>query len=104
MDPDRPFHVPLSRLDPAHPPPAIGSDPTQDDEDPGTATAYIAEPLKRAYSPYTIEGMIQGTGKFAEAASKRGGSAKLLVGVIVTSFLLALALGFINNLRALFGS
>jgi hypothetical protein len=103
MDPDRPFNVPLSRLDPVHPPPAIGRDPAQDDEDPATATAYIAEPLKRAHSPYTIEGMLEGTGKFAEAASRRGGSAKVLIGVVVTSFLLSLLLGFAQNLRALFG-
>jgi hypothetical protein len=104
VEPDNPFHVPLSKLDPVHPIPPIGKDPTEDDEDPGTATAYIAEPLKRAHSPYTVEGMLEGTAKFAEGAARRGGSARLLVGLIVTSFVAALALGFINNLRALFGS
>ena len=104
-EPESPYHVPLGRLDPAHPVPPIGKNPIEDDEDPATATAYIAEPLRRAHSPYTIEGMLEGTGKFAEGAAKRGGAgAKLLIAAVVGSMLLALAVGFAQNVRALFGS
>lgn len=101
MDPESRYHVPLSRLDPAHPPPAIGHDPTEGDEDPGTATAYVAEPLKRVYSPYTIEGMIQSTGRLAEGAARQGGSARWVIATVVLSLVGGLLWGFANNIRAL---
>jgi hypothetical protein len=48
--------------------------------------------------------MIEGTGKFAEGAAKRGGSARLLVLVVVGGLIFGLVWGFAQNLRALFGS
>lgn len=101
MEPENRFQVPLSRLDPVHPPPAIGHDPTQDDEDAGTATAYVAEPLRRVYSPYTIEGMIQSTGKLAEGVARQGGSGRWIIGTVVVSLVASLVYGFAHNIWAL---
>lgn len=100
MEPESRYRVPLSRLDPVHPPPAIGQVPTPDDEDAGSATAYVAEPLRRVYSPYTIEGMIQSAGEVAEGVARQG-RGRWVIGTVVLSLVVGLLSGFARNLWAL---
>lgn len=53
------------------------------------------------YSPYTIEGMIQSTGRLAEGAARQGGSARWVIATVVMTLVAGMLWGFAHNVWAL---